>query len=255
MLYDCENVRTLTYGAKINTPPMKAFRAPGFVEGTFGLECIVDALAAKLDMDPLELRAPQLRGDERGRRRSPRRSSRSATSAPSRTGSGATRCARGPTRRGSAASGWRARSGTAAAGLLPTPGCASAPTAAPRSITAMQDIGTGTKTAMAQIAAEELRLPLDRVDVVARRLGARAVRVDLGRLVDDCRRWGRRCAPLPPTRASRFEIAAQRYDRGAIAEQRGDCPRDATWLHERSSTCSRTRRSSARAPAARTRPA
>ena len=38
MLYDCENVRTQTYGAKINTPPMKAFRAPGFVEGTFGLE-------------------------------------------------------------------------------------------------------------------------------------------------------------------------------------------------------------------------
>jgi xanthine dehydrogenase YagR molybdenum-binding subunit len=33
-------------------------------------------------------------------------------------------------------------------------------------ITAMQDIGTGTRTAMAQIAAEELGLPLDRVEVV-----------------------------------------------------------------------------------------
>jgi xanthine dehydrogenase YagR molybdenum-binding subunit len=33
-------------------------------------------------------------------------------------------------------------------------------------ITAMQDIGTGTATAMAQIAAEELGLPLDRVDLV-----------------------------------------------------------------------------------------
>src|SRR3989475_5556171 len=33
-------------------------------------------------------------------------------------------------------------------------------------ITAMQDIGTGTRTAMAQIAAEELGVPLDRVDVV-----------------------------------------------------------------------------------------
>jgi len=32
-------------------------------------------------------------------------------------------------------------------------------------ITAMQDIGTGTRTAMAQIAAEELGLPLDRVRV------------------------------------------------------------------------------------------
>src|SRR5206468_8690778 len=32
-------------------------------------------------------------------------------------------------------------------------------------VTAMQDIGTGTRTAMAQIAAEELGVPLDRVRV------------------------------------------------------------------------------------------
>ena len=56
MLYACDNVRTLEYGAKLNTPPMKAFRAPGFVEGTFGLECLLDELAAKLEIDPLELR-------------------------------------------------------------------------------------------------------------------------------------------------------------------------------------------------------
>ena len=35
---------------------MKAFRAPGFVEGTFGLECLLDELAAKLEIDPLEIR-------------------------------------------------------------------------------------------------------------------------------------------------------------------------------------------------------
>ena len=35
---------------------MAAFRAPGFVEGTFGLECILDEVAAKLELDPLELR-------------------------------------------------------------------------------------------------------------------------------------------------------------------------------------------------------
>src|SRR5260370_6823788 len=32
-------------------------------------------------------------------------------------------------------------------------------------VTAMQDIGTGTRTAMAQIAAEELGVPLDRAEV------------------------------------------------------------------------------------------
>ena len=56
MLYSCDNVRTVRHGAKINMPPMKAFRAPGFVEGTFGLECLIDELAAKLELDPLELR-------------------------------------------------------------------------------------------------------------------------------------------------------------------------------------------------------
>src|SRR5262249_5547476 len=56
MLYACPNVRTTTYGARINQPPMKAFRAPGFVEGTFGLEALLDELASKIDVDPLELR-------------------------------------------------------------------------------------------------------------------------------------------------------------------------------------------------------
>ena len=56
MLYACDNVRTVCYGAKINTPPMKPFRAPGFVEGTFGLESLIDELAAWLHVDPFELR-------------------------------------------------------------------------------------------------------------------------------------------------------------------------------------------------------
>ncbi len=55
-LYACPNVRTTTTGAQLNLPPMKAFRAPGYVEGTFGLECLLDELAAKLGLDPLELR-------------------------------------------------------------------------------------------------------------------------------------------------------------------------------------------------------
>ncbi len=73
---------------------------------------------------------PQLRGSNEGRR-SPRRTSQTATGLPRRTGSGATRFARGRTPCGSAASAWRARSGTAAAALPPTRGCGSAPTAAP----------------------------------------------------------------------------------------------------------------------------
>jgi xanthine dehydrogenase YagR molybdenum-binding subunit len=56
LLYACDNVRTVEHGAKLNLPPMAAFRAPGFVEGTWSLECVLDKLAAELGIDPLELR-------------------------------------------------------------------------------------------------------------------------------------------------------------------------------------------------------
>ena len=112
-------------------------------------------------------------------------------------------------------------------------------------VTAMQDIGTGTRTAMAQIAAEELGLPLDRVERRARRLGPRPVRVDLRRLVDDpvdgagrARGGGRRARQI-------LEIAAQRFELGgasALAEGRpaSSPPTAAPGRSRRSPACSRT---------------
>jgi CO/xanthine dehydrogenase Mo-binding subunit len=116
MLYACDNVRTLTYGAKLNLPPNAAFRAPGFVEGTYGLECLLDELAARLELDPLELR-------RRNHARSRRRSSSSATTAPRSTGRAATRCGLARKAPCAAAPGSRARSGTAAVGRPPTRAC------------------------------------------------------------------------------------------------------------------------------------
>ena len=134
MLYACDNVRTVQYPAKLNPPPMAAFRAPGFVEGTFALECLLDELAAKLDLDPLELR----RRNYAARTASTivpsrRRTSRSATGARSRTGRGGTRCALAAPARGSTASASRPRSGTAAAARRRTRGSASARMAVRRS--------------------------------------------------------------------------------------------------------------------------
>ncbi|HTZ04515.1 MAG TPA: xanthine dehydrogenase family protein molybdopterin-binding subunit [Gaiellaceae bacterium] len=164
MLYACENVRTVTYGAKLNTPPMKAFRAPGFVEGTFGLECLIDELAAKLELDPLELRRRNhaesndgmpysskhlldcyALADKHWERRHEVRSRSDAT--------------------------WRYGVGTASQIWYGGGGPPSYAWTRVGSdgriavVTAMQDIGTGTRTAMAQIAAEELGVPLDRVEV------------------------------------------------------------------------------------------
>ncbi|MCC6771095.1 MAG: xanthine dehydrogenase family protein molybdopterin-binding subunit, partial [Gemmatimonadaceae bacterium] len=55
-LYHCPNVRTHETFAWANTQPMMAFRAPGHVEGAFGLERTMDVLATTLGLDPVALR-------------------------------------------------------------------------------------------------------------------------------------------------------------------------------------------------------
>jgi xanthine dehydrogenase YagR molybdenum-binding subunit len=164
MLYACENVRTLTYGAKLNLPPNAAFRAPGFVEGTFGLECVLDELAARLELDPLELRrrnhADNDLADGRPfssknllecyKRADPHWARREEVRARSN----------GPVRRGTglASQIWYGGGGPPSYAWVRVGSDGHVAV-----ITAMQDIGTGTRTAMAQIAAEELGLPLERV--------------------------------------------------------------------------------------------
>ena len=166
-LYACPNVRTVEYAAKLNTPPMAAFRAPGFVEGTFGLECLVDELAVKLEMDPLEVRRRNFSASD-------------PTSGTAYSSNNLLECyaradkhwdrrhdvrarSDGPWRRGVglASQIWYGGGGPPSYAWvrLGSDGRATV-------ITAMQDIGTGTRTAMAQIAAEELGLPLESVDLV-----------------------------------------------------------------------------------------
>jgi CO/xanthine dehydrogenase Mo-binding subunit len=166
LLYACENVRTVEHGAKLNLPPMAAFRAPGFVEGTWSLECALDKLAAELGVDPLELRrrnhaeVDTMNGRpfsakellECYRRAEPHWERRHEVRARSdeiwKRGLGL------------ASQIWYGGGGPPSYAWvrLGSDGRANV-------VTAMQDIGTGTRTAMAMIAAEELGLPLDRVDV------------------------------------------------------------------------------------------
>jgi xanthine dehydrogenase YagR molybdenum-binding subunit len=145
---------------------MKAFRAPGFVEGTFGLECLVDELAAKLDLDPLEFRRRNHSDDDAvdGRpfssknllecyaRAQPHWDRREEVRA--RSGGSWKRGV------GMASQIWFGGGGPPSYAWVRIGADARAVV-----LTAMQDIGTGTATAMAQIAAEELGLPLERVDV------------------------------------------------------------------------------------------
>jgi len=163
-LYACPNVRTTTHGAKLNLPPMKAFRAPGFVEGTFGLECLLDELAAKLGLDPLELRrrnhaeVEPVEGRsyssknllECYRRAEPhwerRHEVRARSTATVKRGVGM------------ASQVWWGGGGPPSYAWVRVGSDGHAAV-----VTATQDVGTGTKTALSQIAAEELGLPLEHV--------------------------------------------------------------------------------------------
>jgi CO/xanthine dehydrogenase Mo-binding subunit len=165
MLYACENVRTVRHGAKINTPPMKAFRAPGFVEGTFGLECLIDELAAKLNLDPLELRRKNYASTNDGKPFSSKNLMECYELADKHW-------ERRHEVRARSNDTWKHGVGMASqiwfGGGGPPSYAWTRVTSDGRItvVTAMQDIGTGTRTAMAQIAAEELGVPLDRVEVV-----------------------------------------------------------------------------------------
>jgi xanthine dehydrogenase YagR molybdenum-binding subunit len=214
MLYACENVRTVEYAAKLNTPPMKAFRAPGFVEGTFGLECLMDELAAKLDLDPLEVRrrnhADQDAMDERPfssknllecyRRAEPHWERREEVRASSD----------GTWKRGVglASQVWYGGGGPPSYAWVRVGADARVTV-----VTAMQDLGTGSATAMAQIAAEELGVPIDRVEVS---LGDTArgpyATVSAGSSTIASMGPAVRSAAADAARQI-LEIAAQRYDR------------------------------------------
>lgn len=166
MLYACDNVRVVEHGAKLNAPPNAAFRAPGFVEGTFGLECLLDELAARLDLDPLELRKRNYsHADPEGRPYSSKNLMECYRRAEPYW-------ERRDEVRARSEGSWKRGVGLASQIWFGGGGPPSYAWVRVSSdgrvtvVTAMQDIGTGTLTAMAQIAAEELGLPLERVDVV-----------------------------------------------------------------------------------------
>lgn len=166
MLYACPNLRTVEHGARINTSPNAAFRAPGFVEGVFALECLMDELAARLELDPLELRrinhteldpsngSPLSDKNllECYRRAEPHWQRRPQVRARSQ----------GPWKRGVglASQIWYGGGGPPSYAWIRVSSSGRA-----HLIIGGQDIGTGTSTAFAQIAAEELGLPLERVTI------------------------------------------------------------------------------------------
>jgi CO/xanthine dehydrogenase Mo-binding subunit len=164
-LYRCPNLKTEQVAVYSNTGPAVAFRAPGYVEGAFALESAMDELARALQLDPVELRLRNYADQDQMRNR------------PYTTPESLRLCYQ----RATEAFGWRQykkppansskRRGIGFAahdwgGQGHPPGYAWVKLNSDGTadvVTGTQDIGTGTRTGLTQVAAEELGLPMDRV--------------------------------------------------------------------------------------------
>jgi xanthine dehydrogenase YagR molybdenum-binding subunit len=146
-MYKCANVRTEEYDVFTNAGPAAAMRAPGHPQGCFALEQTIDELAEKLGIDALALRD---KIDEHPARREERRIGGQMSGWSGRHQPGADL---GPIKRGLgvAQSVWyRIGSMDSNAEVRITRD------GSVELLSAVQDIGGGIRTVLAQVVAEEL---------------------------------------------------------------------------------------------------
>ncbi len=156
-VYDCPNLKVEEYDVFTNAGPSAAFRAPGHPQGAFALEATMDALAKKLGMDPLEFR---MKNDPSEVRREEFRIGAEKIGWKARDGRRATKdpaILRGV---GVGAAIWYNTGGTGSRATVTINRDGSAEVEH-----GVQDLGTGSRTVVAIVAAEELGLPLEKVSV------------------------------------------------------------------------------------------
>lgn len=170
--YTCANVRTELQDLYMNAGPARPFRAPGHPQCAWALEQMMDALAEAIDMDPVAFRVRNVPTVSQARGNQPY------------TTTGLRQCLE----EGAAAFGWNdaraaiARSGQrgtvrrgvgVAAGLWAAGGGGPPSTATVKFFAdgsvnlnmGASDIGTGTKTVMAMVVAEELGVDPDAIEI------------------------------------------------------------------------------------------
>ena len=153
-MYTSPNLLTEEYDVFINAGPGAAFRAPGHPQGCFALEQTIDDLAVKLNMDPLTLRE---KIDTSPARRAERQVILEKTNWRNRRPAGADA---GPVKRGMgiAQSVWYrfVNMNSSCEVRLSRDGTVEL-------MSAVQDLGTGTKTLLAIVVAEEFGIPPEQV--------------------------------------------------------------------------------------------
>jgi len=172
-LYLCPNVTTEVTDVYVNAGPARAFRAPGHPQGAWALEQMMDALAAVIGVDPVEVRLRNI----------PERN-QSRPGNPVYTSTGLKRCLE----EGAKAFQWHdvrqeisgapkssaIRRGVGMAAALWSVGGGSPPSTVIVKLFSdgsanlnmgASDLGTGTKTVMAMVLAEELGIKPEVVQI------------------------------------------------------------------------------------------
>ncbi len=149
-MYKCPNLLTEEYDVFINAGPGAAFRAPGHPQGCFAFEQTIDDLADKLKMDPMVLRE---KIDENPARKVERQVILERTNWKNRRPAGSDT---GPIKRGMgiAQSVWYRFVSMDSSCEVRVSKDGSV-----ELMSAVQDLGTGTKTMLAIVVAEEFGIP------------------------------------------------------------------------------------------------
>lgn len=156
-VYECDNVRTEEFDVFTNSGPSAAFRAPGHPQGAFALEAMMDELAGKLGIDPLDFR---MKNDPSEVRREEFRLGAERIGWKDRDARRATTDPAVKRGIGMGAAVWYNTGGTGPRATVTIHRDGSADVEQ-----GVQDLGTGSRTMVGIVAAEELGLPLERINV------------------------------------------------------------------------------------------
>jgi xanthine dehydrogenase YagR molybdenum-binding subunit len=214
-LYRCPNVRTNMTDVYINAGPARPFRAPGHPQGSWALEQMLDALAEAIKMDPVQLRLKNIPSFSQAREGNP-----------PYTTPGLRECLE----QGANAFGWeeakrkasetrnaRIRRGVGMASGLWFAGGGNPPSTVILKFFSdgsanlnmgASDLGTGTKTVMAMIVAEELGIPFKKIQIEHADTGTTQYATPSG---------GSKTVPTegPAVRAAAVEVKQQLFDLAA----------------------------------------
>lgn len=166
-IYQCPNVERLVYPVYTNKAVSANLRGPDFPQGVFGIESLMDEISYSLNLDPVDFRLKNM--------------TRKYNDQLPYTSIGLEDCIR----RGAEAFDWKARWHAPGVGTGPVKRGAGMAMGSFFSVlgrssavidldsrgiyhlhVGVTDIGTAAKTTMALIAAEELGVPLEKIDVI-----------------------------------------------------------------------------------------